>query len=181
MKIDLTFLVTLFISALLFTSCQDDVPAIEYRQQGFIEGTITGTASDDETPISEKFRYTQYSPNWGYPLYYQAENGYIEIYFSRHDFNSGGYFEFGIYLEDENATTPDGSDFGLYYFKDGKEIAFFQTYDSESNEITFTNLSFDLATGRLQTDYAIEGSDNSSYNNAVVIGKIDVIVKKSIQ
>ena len=182
MKTNLNFLTMLLVSALLLTRCKEDAPVYEYTQQGFVEGTISGTASDDLTPIQEKFRHTQYSPLWNsYSYYHVREEGDIDIHFSRYDFNTGSYIQCWLYLENADVTALDTGDCLFHHATNGKEIISVDIYTSFTNTLTFSSIDFDIATGRFKSDFILQGAFNSANNEVIVIGKVDVTLREFVE
>lgn len=173
----------------IFSSCKDDdIPAIEYEEQGVIKGTITGTASDDATSINEQFSYSKYNPSYYTGPYSSSysldDDGSIEMQIIRQDVQIGGGVQIRLYLDNASDTSPD-YEIGLTYVKETDKILYFYTagdsYAESDNESAITNFSFDSASGRVKGDFTISGNDNSTDNNAMVTGSFDVVVKQSIQ
>lgn len=171
--------------AMVFTGCKDEeVPAIEYKSQGFIKGTLVGETSEGED-LNEKFTYSQYT---GISSYYSSfENLEDEDFYSfriiRQDINNGGYIELSFTLDELNSTSAMSTDISFNLKKEtNNQIILFDVsnnYGVNTKEIT--NLSFDENTGRLKGNFEVTGNKNSSGEDATISGEIDVIVKKIIE
>ena len=170
---------SLFISSLLLTQCKDEIPALEYKQQGFIKGTITGTWQDGKSPINENFNNTQYAPAlYGDYSYYRAyPSGEVIIYFERTNVATGDDSYFEIYMEDIASAEPDYVDFSIWHIKSADSGLFFRL-NAENEEVTLTNFSFDITTGRLKSEFVVEALDNNG-SEATVVGSVDVILKET--
>ena len=173
----------------IFSSCNDDdIPAIEYEEQGVIKGTITGTASDDATAINEQFSYSRYNPSYYTGLYSSSydldDDGSIEMQIIRQDVKTGGGVQMNIYLDNASDTSPE-YEINVVYIEESDKILYFSTegdsYSDSDNESSITNFSFDSASGRVKGDFSISGNDNSTDNNSTVTGSFDVVVKQTIQ
>jgi hypothetical protein len=174
-----------FCALTFFASCSDDdIPAIEYKEQGSIKGQITGTASDDATAINESFSYSKYNPGYfdgPYASNYVVnDNGTIDIQIVRQDVQGGGGVYINLLLDGPGDTSP-AYEVELTYIKESDKILYFSTESDSDNESDLTNFSFDAASGRVKGDFSIEGSDNSTNNDATVTGSFDVVVKQVIQ
>jgi hypothetical protein len=189
MKKNNLLLLGAFCALSIFSSCDDDdVPAIEYEEQGVIKGTITGTASDDATTINEQFSYSRYNPGYYDGPYASSyildDDGSIEMQIIRQDVQLGGGVRIGLYLESASDTSPEYQ-IRLDYLKETDKILYFSTsadsYFESDNESSISNFSFDSASGRVKGDFTISGNDNSTDNNAIVSGSFDVVVKQSIE
>lgn len=175
----------LAVATLMFMQCDDDdVPALEYQQQGVIKGTITGTTSEGSVAINESFSYSQYQPGlYGVSAisYYETDDdGSIEIRIVRQDLKTGGYFTFTFSLNDAADTSPDAYLNMQYHDRDfnGKIFDFY--ISSSANELTISDFSFESASGRTRGKYVLEGDENSTGKNATVSGEFDVVVKPII-
>ena len=172
----------MLVSALSITGCKEEIPAIKYRQQGFIKGTINGTAYDDKTPFTRSFTYTQYSPllNFWNSTFRLKTDGSVYLQASRIDFVTAGNVQFSMQLKDVGAKAPLDQTFALAYYEEGNEIFFFDMQEFK-NSISFTDFSFDADTGRLKFNYTLKGETNSTNNTAVVTGSVDIVLKKEVQ
>ena len=175
--------ILLFAVVILFANCEDDIPAVEYKQQGFIRGTIEGTASDDDTDIDETFRYTRYAPGLtlstqAFSYYELDDDGSIEAAIFRQDLSTGSYVYFEFELEDADDTTPDDMYFEIVYIKEANEILYFEMDNDDDNDFEISDFSFDITTGRLKAGFSLEGEENSTDNNATVEGDMDVVIKQ---
>jgi len=175
----------LAVVTLIFAQCgDDDVPALEYLQQGVIKGTITGTTSEGSVAINESFSYSQYQPGLygidGISYYETDDDGSIDIYIVRQDMKTGGYFTFRFSLDDAADTEPDAYVNLQYHDNDfnGKILDFYMS--SSANDLTISDFSFESASGRTRGKYVLEGSENSTGKNATVSGEFDVVVKPII-
>jgi hypothetical protein len=175
----------LAVATLIFSQCgDDDVPALEYQQQGVIKGTITGTTSEGSVAINESFSYTQYQPGlYGIQSisYYETDDdGSIDIYIIRFDVETGGYFNFRFSLDDAADTQPN-SYMNMQYrdndFND-KVLDFYMS--SSGNDLTISDFSFESASGRTKGKYVVEGTENSTGKNATISGEFDVVVKQVV-
>lgn len=175
----------LAVVTLMFSQCNDDdVPALEYQQQGVIKGTITGTTSEGSIAINESFSYSQYQPGLygieGFSFYETDDDGSIDIYIVRQDMKTGGYFTFRFSL-DNAADTEPGAYVNLQYHDsdfDGKIFDFYMS--SSGNDLTISDFSFETASGRTRGKYVLKGSENSTGKNATVNGEFDVVVKQVV-
>jgi hypothetical protein len=175
----------LAVATLMFAQCDDDdVPALEYLQQGVIKGTITGTTSEGSVAINESFSYSQYQPGlYGVDAisYYETEDdGSIEINVVRQDLRTGGYFSLAFELDNAADTSPDAYVNLQYRDKDfnGKILDFYTS--SSGNELTISDFTFESASGRTKGKYVLEGDENSTGKNATISGEFDVVVKPLI-
>ena len=160
------------------SACKDDIPAVEYKSQGFIQGTIDATASDDETDIDETFKYTQYQQTITYGEAYTGyelnDDGSIEVVIFRQDLANGGYVYMGFELEDEDDTTPDDMFFQIQFFKEKKDQIIFFSMSSSSNEFDIDDFTFDIETGNTTGTFSLEGSNNSTDNDADIEGSFNI-------
>ncbi|HEY9044716.1 MAG TPA: hypothetical protein VIN08_02425 [Ohtaekwangia sp.] len=168
-----------------FTGCSDDdIPAIEYIQQGSVQGSITGTASDDKTAIDEQFTYNRYAPSAYYgpysSLYSVHDDESIDIQIVRQDMQTGGLVTLQLSLDNEQDTSPDYN-ISITYIKETDKILYFSMSTGSSNVSQLTNFTFNTTTGQVKGDYSISGISNSTNNTATVTGSFDVVVKKIIQ
>jgi hypothetical protein len=174
-------------AAVIFTQCDDDdVPALEYKQQGVIKGTITGTTEMDNISINESFSYSQYQAALsniedGTSYYEVDDDGEIDIYVIRQNFETGAYFYLAFSLDNANDTTP--SKYCEMSYRDddfnGKSFVFYM--GSSGNNFTISDFSFEQASGRLKGKYVLEGDENSTGKNATVTGEFDIVVKQLIR
>lgn len=174
------------VAALLLVQCgDDDVPALEYQQQGVIKGTITGTTREGSVAINESFSYSTYQPGLfgidGFSYHRTFDDGSIEVYIVRQDVNAVGYFAFRFLLEDAADVTPEGYLNFLYHDKDfnGKILDFYMT--SAGTGLTISEFSFESASGRAKGKYVLEGANNSTNKNATITGEFDVAVKELVR
>jgi hypothetical protein len=175
----------LAVATLTFTQCDDDdVPALEYQQQGVVKGTITGTTSEGSVAINESFSYSQYQPGlYGVDdiSYYETDDdGSIDIRIVRHDLKTGGNILLAFSLDDAADTSPSVYSTLQYHDNDfnGKILDFYTS--SSGNEFTISDFSFESASGRTKGKYVLEGDENSSGKNATINGEFDVVVKPII-
>ena len=174
------FLILLLcISSFSLIRCKEDTPAIEYKQQGSIKGTVSGTSYDNETEFTESFSFSRYAPSQVefYPGFETYEDGGIYLYGYRYDVFTNSYLSVEIYMDDENAD-PELYDFEFWFYKETKEIFVFGMDDE--NDISVTNYSFDLETGRLKFNIEVEGTDNTTGNNASLEATVDIVLKRWI-
>lgn len=176
-------LLSLSLSIILLTRCQEDQPFLEYKQQGYVKGTITGTSYDGVTKINESFSYTQFSTWYGSTdsHYYINNEGIIIINLDRTDFTTGGRISMYLELETEDATAPDYTSLTLYYKKNKAGEAFDFDMGSYHNETTFSNFNFDMATGRFTSDFTITGEENSTHYEATMTGSINATLKRQFE
>lgn len=172
----------LAVAMLMFVQCDDDdVPALEYQQQGVVKGTITGTTSEGSVAINESFSFSQYQPGLygvdGISYYEKDDDGSIDIRIVRHDLKTGGYILLTFSLDDAADTSPSANLTMQYHDNDfnGKIFDFFTS--SSGNEFTISDFSFESASGRTKGKYILEGDENSTGKNATVGGEFDVVVK----
>lgn len=190
MKKNNLLLLGAFCALSIFSSCDDDdIPALEYEEQGVIKGTITGTASDDATAINEQFSYSKYflagEEEGPYSsIYVTYDNDAVQMQIIRKNVQTGGEARLDLYLDDSSDTSPE-YEIELSYIKETDKILYFSTYadsdEDSNNESSITNFSFDSASGRVKGDFTISGNVNSTNNNATVTGSFDVVVKQAIQ
>lgn len=175
-------------ATLVFTSCKDDddIPALEYSEQGFIKGTIKGTTSDGKTTIDETFNYTRYSTAaaFGEILsgYSVDGDGSIEIQVVRQDLSTGAYVALNFSLDNAADVTP-AYDIQVFFIRETENILVFtvSTDDNDDdNEHSVTNFSFDKASGIMKGDFMISGDGNSTERPATVTGSFDVQTKQVI-
>jgi hypothetical protein len=175
----------LAVVTLIFSQCgDDDVPALEYLQQGAIKGTITGTTSEGSVAINESFSYTQYQPGLygieNFSYYEIDDDGSIDMHIVRQDLEDGGDFTFRFSLDDAADTEPAAYMNMQYHDNDfnGKILDFYTS--SSGNELTITDFSFESASGRTRGKYVLTGTENSTGKNATVSGEFDVVVKQVV-
>ena len=170
--------ITLLLCAgsLLFIRCKEDAPAIEYIQQGLMKGTVRGTFYDNETEFNESFNFSAYAPALGgdFPGYKVDEDGTVVVFAYRYDVSTNSYMNLVIYLYDEGMN-PLLSDFNFWLYREREEI--FVLGMDGNNDVTLTNLSFDIKTGRFKTDIQVEGSHNTTENDATLEASVDVVLK----
>ncbi|HEY9005267.1 hypothetical protein [Ohtaekwangia sp.] len=180
-----TVLAMALCALVFFSGCSDDdVPAIEYVEQGFVKGTIKGTASDDKTAIDEQFSYNRYLPSSYYgpysSLYSVNSDESINIQIIRQDMQTGGIMSFQLTLANAQDTSPSYS-ISLTYIKETDKILYFSMSTGSTNVAQISNFSFNASTGQVKGDYSLSGDKNSTDNTATVTGSFDVVVKKVIQ
>jgi hypothetical protein len=176
----------LAIVAVVFIQCDDDdAPALEYKQQGVIKGTVSGTTEIGNASINESFSYSQYQPalydpDDGMSRYEVNDDGTIEIYVLRQDFKTGGYFYLDLQLDNGSDTTPSTYCDIRYRDNDfnGKVLDFYMS--SSGNNLTISDFSFEQSSGRLKGNYVLTGDENSTGKNATVTGSFDVQVKQFV-
>lgn len=171
--------------AMVFTGCKDEeIPALEYKSQGFIKGTLVGETSEGED-LNEQFTFSQYT---GISSYYSSfenieDEDFYSFRISRQDINNGGHVELVFTLDELNSTSTIGPDITFSFKKEtNNQITLFDVsnhYGVNTKEIT--NLSFDENTGRLKGNFEIVGNKNSSGEDATISGEFDVIVKKIVE
>ncbi|HEY9044715.1 MAG TPA: hypothetical protein VIN08_02420 [Ohtaekwangia sp.] len=186
MRINTVLKIYMLAVVALLTACKDDdIPALEYQQQGFVKGTINGVASDNKTIINKSYEYTQFAPGL-YPngaaySYYQVKpDGTINIRVLRQDIATGGYLSMGFSLSNDTDTSPDGINYTFQYTEKSDPYISFGM-ESGENDITITDFSFEKSSGHLKGKFEITGSANSTGNDARVTGEIDVVIKEVIQ
>jgi hypothetical protein len=181
------FKVLLMAAAIIvFARCSDDdEPALEYRQQGFVKGTIAGTTGSSSAIINESFTYSQYLPGLygeeGMSYYEINDDGSIYARVIRHDVNTGGYVGFYFTLDDENDVTPEDVYYIVIYRNnnlDGKAFDF--STSSSGNDFSISDFSFDISSGRTKGKYVLEGTSNTTSKNATVTGEFDVVIKQVV-
>lgn len=177
-------LLMMMAAALVFSACSDDIDAVEYIQQGYIKGTITGTESDDATAIDGSFKYTREVPalNYGedYSYYEVDDSGGIDVYFYRMDPSTGAAMYFEFYLEDEDSEPVDDDvDYYINFIDETSDnVFYFYMYDNSSNTFSFSNFSFDMDKNRFSAEFSASGAVNSTDNTATISGDFDVVVKQ---
>ena len=172
----------LFIPGLLLvvaslSGCKEDVPALEYRTQGSIKGTISGTLSDDKTELNGNFQYNQFLPGNNLCLYEIEDDNSLKVKISRSDLNMPGDITIRFLLDDEDDTTPEVSNLSLQYNKrTSTQIINFTMYVAEFEISDFT---FDIATGRTtgKITMEVDGGNNSTKNDAMVEITFDVVLE----
>ena len=171
----------IFTTGITLFGCRQEIPALEYQSQGFIRGTITGIASDDETVINERFRYTQYQkPVIGetFAGYLEEDNGSFRVVLFRLDLAAGGYAYASFTLDDEKDTTPNSPEMEIAYYKDAEYLLRFYMTSNDPNTLAIEDFFFDPASGKTTGTFRMEGPQNSSENEALVEGSFDLILQR---
>ncbi len=187
MRLNKISIACLLAAVVLLAGCKDDdVPALEYQQQGHIKGTLVGIASDKKTAINQSFEYTQYAPGY-YPegsaySYYRVESGgAVDIRIMRQNLSTGSYLSINFSLSSETDTSPDGINYSFQYITTNDPVIHFSMESGINNDVTVTGFSFDRSSGHVKGNFTLSGADNSTGNNAIITGDIDVVVKEVIQ
>jgi hypothetical protein len=185
-------LTTLFALALslAFIGCSDDPqPAFEYRSQGFIKGTLTGTTNDNSYTFNEDFRFTQYTTAFSgddieAATYVVNDGGSYSVSIVRSDYDGSGYARISFLLDNASDKTPSNIniDFSYTIEESNKFIVFYIDSDVDNTTtIPEADFSFDAITGKVKGKFTLEGSDNSTEKSAKVTGEFDVVAKKIVQ
>lgn len=170
--------------AMVFTGCKnEDVPALEYKSQGNIEGTFVGETTKG-TDLNEKFSFSQYTGPSSYYSSFETFEGedYYSFNIVRHDINNGGSITITFTLEELSSTSAIEPRINFNFRKEtNTEIVIFgMTNNGNNNEAKITNLVFDEKSGRLTGEFTLSGESNFS-EDATVSGDFDLIVKKAVQ
>lgn len=189
MKKERIILAVLFAIAFTSAGCKKDenVPAIEYRSQGFIKGNLSGATSGGK--LEEKFSYTQYSlSSEGESYYYllpdiiQQNDSIYSFHINRSDINKGGGLTLTFDI-DELSDKPDNTVFQYSFRKETNTQLFYfymENSQGEPNLVDITDFSFNPKTGRTTGSYTLSGSNNSTQKNAIVKGDFDVVLKRLV-
>jgi len=182
----LTVLFALALSAAFMGCSDDEQPAFEYKSQGYVKGTLTGTSKDGSYVFNEKFNYTQYSLALGETAstYTLNAGGSYSITIARADYNGSGSAHIDFLLSNASDKSPEDIDYYFYLVKEDKDkFIQFDMSDDADNTVTIpeADFSFDPTTGRVKGKYTISGADNSTDKNATITGEFDVIAKKIVQ
>lgn len=174
-------MLVLFVS---FSACEDDPqPAIEYKTEGFIKGTIVGTSGDGSYTFNDDFNYKQYALFGESVSYYEInDDGSYEIELVRNNFETGGYARIRLDLSDAADTTPENIGFWITYFKESSDqLIYFSMSSGIENTFEITDFNFNAETGKVTGEYTLSGSDNSTDKNATITGEFNVTAKKIVQ
>lgn len=168
-----------------FMSCNDDdndAPGLEYESQGYIKGNITGVSEDGSHVFDEDFKYTDYSLLLNTVSTYERndDNSY-EIDLTRADYGDYGQASISFDLSDAEDTTPENINISITWADEEDDQFITFNMSSGGNTVTITDFSFNPETGRAKGKYTLNGTNNSTDNNALVSGDFDVIAKPVIQ
>jgi hypothetical protein len=172
------FLSILSVAAVLLGGCQDEVPALEYANQGSIKGTITGSTQGN-TVLNDQFTYSQYE-KWRKASDYRIDGGVYIFSLGRGDFNTGGSSFLEFTLSNASDTSPDNPRLIIEYYKDAsdKYVYFYMDSDEAPNTISITEFTFNPSTGQIKGKYSITGTSNTTGKSATVAGDFDLIAKR---
>jgi hypothetical protein len=168
----------LSVVAILLGGCQEDIPALEYANQGFIKGTITGSTQGN-TVLNDQFTYSQYE-KWGKSSDYFIDGGVYVFTIERGDFNTGGAVSLSFALSSASDTSPDEPWMIFDYYKESsdKYVHFYMSSDYGANTISITEFTFNPTTGQIKGKYSVSGTTNSTTKSATVTGEFDLIAKR---
>jgi hypothetical protein len=147
------------------------------QKAGSFEGTITGMRSDDETPISETFKF-----EYGDYGVYSGEVDELYLSSSSTLTDNSPYINLNAIIQDKGLPTESIVPYYFYihYTKEVSATTIFQFngqfyYDNYPSTVTITNYVHNQTTGVVTFDfkYEGEGSDNSSGNQVTITGKFD--------
>jgi lipopolysaccharide export LptBFGC system permease protein LptF len=177
----------LFVSILM--SCGDDPqPALEYKAQGYMRGTITGTSFDESYTFNDKFSYAQYISGDNSTYTYMPDNDLYYFSINRSDYNNSSAFSIYFTIENFSDTTPENAMYNFGYKKELKnKIVTFSMYsgfyggDTKEEAMQISDFSFNEDTGRVRGKYTVTSDNNTTQKNASITGDFDVVLKKIIQ
>lgn len=176
-------LIALFCSvAILFSGCkEDDIPALEYKSQGFIKGKLTTNLSDN-SPFIEDFSYSQYMLFSDYSNYEMNSDNSLDFTIERNDYNRyESSVSFNFSLDNSADITPNDPEMTIRVSKESEVLSYFSmNSDNGANTLAITEFSFNATSGQVKGKYTIAGSENSSDKSATVTGEFDVVVKKLV-
>jgi hypothetical protein len=183
-----SWIVTLFLGlAMSFTamSCEDDdvEPGLGYESQGYIKGSITGVTSDGSYVLDEDFNYKNYSLLLNSISTYEMDGDVYEFSLSRADYDDFGAASISFELSAADDTTPDDVRVSINWAEERRNdiITFSMNSSSSGNSVSITDFSFNEDTGRVKGKYTMNGTNNSTDNNALVTGEFDVVAKPIIE
>jgi hypothetical protein len=163
---------------LSFSACKkDDKGDILYGTNGSVSGTIKGTKTDNSV-LDEQFSFNQYLDLLDdQSLTITPQDGYtFSINYSNPD-NSGISLTFA--LDNASDNTPTITDFSIRYYKVlNSTSVLYYNMGTFNNSITYSDFSYDPASGRVKIKVTITGTNNSTGKNATVVASFDVTVKR---
>jgi hypothetical protein len=176
--VKINHLIYLLFVILFFTTCKkEDKGDVIFFSNGSVSGTIKGTKTDNSV-LDEQFSFSKYLDYLNDPCYQITPQGYnFYIEFINPDFS---LFSLEFTLSSATDITPDVSKFSIHYLKDLKTRVFNFTMENANNTTTFTNFSFDEATGKVKGKLTVTGTDNSTDKNATVEANLDVKLNKMV-
>ena len=173
------FGVGLLLTVFCLCGCKEDIPAMRYTTQGFIEGDLSGTRRDGQTEIQEHFALTHYKTNVNPSYYRMNTNGTVDIYLQRDDIKTGSRFVFELRLDDQNDTEPESySNYLEYYAPVGDQIFYYSMFDGI---ITMNDFTFDPVSGKIAGVFSMEIPEYSNVTGqeSHIEGSFDLVADRT--